>query len=117
MGSTGYSFADIIAEPGIGRIIIISLVTIPLTLIATSLRLIATKRSGRKLSWDDLFAVLALVGHLGYTVTPVGAIPGAADLTPDQAAVLTAKVNHSIHHHKSPGCYPEAHTLTVTIQL
>ncbi|KAI0472063.1 hypothetical protein GGR56DRAFT_677909 [Xylariaceae sp. FL0804] len=90
----GYTFADIIAEPGIGPIVIISLVTIPLTIAATSLRLVATRRSRRPLSWDDLFAVLALVGHLGYTVTPVGAIPGAADLTTEQAAVLTAKLSY-----------------------
>lgn len=64
------SFGDIIASPGLGPVIIISIVTIPLTAIATILRLVATKRSGRKLAWDDLFAVLALVGHLGYTVTP-----------------------------------------------
>ncbi|KAI3325965.1 hypothetical protein HD806DRAFT_532618 [Xylariaceae sp. AK1471] len=88
----GYSFADIIADPGIGKIVIISLVSIPLTLIATILRLVATKRSGRKLAWDDLFAVLGLVGILGYTVTPIGAIPASADLTDEEAAVLTAKL-------------------------
>ncbi|KAI0434882.1 hypothetical protein F5Y09DRAFT_295108 [Xylaria sp. FL1042] len=88
----GYTFADIIADPGLGKVIIISLVGIPLTLIATILRLVATKRSGRKFAWDDLFAVLALVGFLGYTVTPVGAIAGASDLTDEQAAVLTAKL-------------------------
>ncbi|CAG9986860.1 unnamed protein product [Clonostachys byssicola] len=94
MGSEGQSFADIIADPGIGRIVIISLVTIPLTIIATVLRLISTKRAGRKLSWEDLFAVLALVGHLGYTVTPVGAIPGAADLSDEEANLLTAKLSY-----------------------
>ncbi|TGJ81699.1 hypothetical protein E0Z10_g7075 [Xylaria hypoxylon] len=67
-----YTFADIIADPGLGKVVIISLIGIPLTLLATVLRLIATKRSGRSLAWDDLFAVLALVGFLGYTVTPVG---------------------------------------------
>ncbi|RWA06307.1 hypothetical protein EKO27_g8803 [Xylaria grammica] len=89
-----YTFENIIADPGLGPIIIISLVTIPLTLVATILRLVATKRSRRRLAWDDLFAVLALVGHLGYTITPVGAIPGAADLTDEQAAVLTAKLSY-----------------------
>ncbi|KAI0547644.1 hypothetical protein F4679DRAFT_358010 [Xylaria curta] len=88
----GYTFADIIADPGLGKIIIISLVTIPLTLLTTILRLVATKRSSRRFAWDDLFAVLALVGFLGYTVTPIGAISGAADLTQEQAAVLTAKL-------------------------
>ncbi|KAI1318719.1 hypothetical protein F5Y16DRAFT_116315 [Xylariaceae sp. FL0255] len=94
MRSMGYTFADIIAEPGIGQIVILSLVTTPLTILATALRLIATKRSGRKFSWDDLFAVLALVGHLGYTVTPVGAIPGAANFTTMQGAVLTIKLSY-----------------------
>ncbi|KAI0450754.1 hypothetical protein F5B21DRAFT_489870 [Xylaria acuta] len=89
-----YTFENIIADPGLGPIIIISLVTIPLTLVATILRLVATKRSRQRLAWDDLFAVLALVGHLGYTITPVGAIPGAADLTEEQAAVLTAKLSY-----------------------
>jgi hypothetical protein len=84
MGTKGQS-SDIIAEPGIGQIVIISLVTIHLTIIATVLRLIATKRAGRKLSWEDLFAVLALVGHLGYTITPLGAVPGAADLSEEEA--------------------------------
>ncbi|KAI8623599.1 hypothetical protein F5Y19DRAFT_458026 [Xylariaceae sp. FL1651] len=90
----GYTFADIIADPGVGPIVIISLVTIPLTLAATILRLVATKRSGRRLAWDDLFAVLALVGFLGYTVTPIGSIPGAADLTEEEGAVLTAKLSY-----------------------
>ncbi|KAI1185666.1 hypothetical protein F5B17DRAFT_406888 [Nemania serpens] len=79
------SFGDIIASPGLGPVIIISIVTIPLTAIATILRLVATKRSGRKLAWDDLFAVLALVGHLGYTVTPAAAIgQDTTNLTDEQ---------------------------------
>ncbi|KAJ8131736.1 hypothetical protein O1611_g1886 [Lasiodiplodia mahajangana] len=88
----GYTFADIIADPGLGPIAVVSIITIPLTLVATVLRLVATKRSGRRLAWDDLFAVLALVGFLGYTITPIGAIPGAADLTEEEASVLTAKL-------------------------
>jgi hypothetical protein len=90
MESAGYTFADISADPGVGQVVIISLITIPLTPTETVLLLVATKRSGRKFLWDDLFVVLALVGHLDYTITPIGAIPGAADLTTDQAAVLIA---------------------------
>ncbi|KAI0405750.1 hypothetical protein F4802DRAFT_606737 [Xylaria palmicola] len=87
-----YTFADIIADPGLGKIVIISLVTIPLTLLATILRLVATRHSSRRFAWDDLFAVLSLVGFLGYTVTPIGAISGAPNLTEVQAAELTAKL-------------------------
>ncbi|KAI1120074.1 hypothetical protein F5Y10DRAFT_259116 [Nemania abortiva] len=88
----GYTFADIVGDPGLGPIVIISLVTIPLTLVATILRFVATRRSSRRLAWDDLFVVLALVGFLGYTLTPIASIPGAANLTEEQAAILTAKL-------------------------
>ncbi len=67
----GYTFDDIISIPSQRHIIILCIVTIPLCIAATILRLVATKRAGRKFAWDDLFAVLALVGFLGYACTPL----------------------------------------------
>lgn len=66
----GYTFSDILADPSTGRIVIISLVTVPLCIIATGLRMLSTKRQKRKIGWDDAFAVFALIGFLAYACTP-----------------------------------------------
>lgn len=65
-----YTFEDVINDPSLGRIVVLSLVTIPLCIVTTILRLVATKRSRRKFGWDDLFAVLALIGFLVYALGP-----------------------------------------------
>ena len=65
-----YTFQDIINDPSTRKIVILSLVTIPLCIVATILRFVATKRSRRKFGWDDLFAVLALAGYLVYALAP-----------------------------------------------
>lgn len=82
MASGGTTLEDIMSDPAEGEIIIISIIAIPLCLLATILRLVATKRSGRNFGWDDLFAVLALVGFLGYAITPfVGEPPTNIPIT------------------------------------
>ncbi|TVY48033.1 Satratoxin biosynthesis SC1 cluster protein [Lachnellula occidentalis] len=47
---------------------IVAVVGVSLSIIATSLRFVATKRSGRKPSWEDWFAVLATVFFIFYVV-------------------------------------------------
>lgn len=66
----GYSFDDILADPGEGRIVIISIVTVPLCILTTILRLFAPKPPGTRFRWDDLFAFLALLGFLVYACMP-----------------------------------------------
>lgn len=72
----GYTFHEIIDDPAEGQIVILCIITLPLCTAATILRLVATKQSGRKFGWDDLFAILALIGFLVYAIAPfVGKSP------------------------------------------
>lgn len=82
----GFTFQDVINDPVEGEIVIVAIVAIPLCIVATILRLVATKRSGRKFAWDDLFAVLALLGFLVYAVAPLGG--ESRDQTPCLNTVL-----------------------------
>lgn len=66
----GVTFEDALSDPAQGQILIGSIVTVPLCVLATILRLVATRRSRRNFGWDDLFAVLALLGFLVYACTP-----------------------------------------------
>lgn len=66
----GVTFEDALSDPAEGPIVIISIITVPLSILVTVLRLVATKRAGRKLAWDDAFAVLALLGFLVYACAP-----------------------------------------------
>lgn len=66
----GYTFSDLLADSSTAQIVIISIITIPLCLIATGLRLLATKRSSRKFGWDDAFSIFALIGFLVYACAP-----------------------------------------------
>jgi hypothetical protein len=65
-----YGIEDAINDPDIGPMVILCLITVPLCLIATVLRLIASHMSSRRFGWDDVCAVFALVGFLGYAITP-----------------------------------------------
>lgn len=65
-----YTLWDAIDDPSLGRVVILSLVSIPLCVAATIFRLVATKQSRRRFGWDDLFAVLALLGFLVYALAP-----------------------------------------------
>lgn len=67
----GVTFEDALSDPAEGQIVIVSIVTVPLCILATILRLVATRRSRRKYGWDDLFAVLGLLGFLVYACTPL----------------------------------------------
>ncbi|KAK8094939.1 hypothetical protein PG997_001624 [Apiospora hydei] len=113
----GYTFQDAVNDPSEGKIIILSLVTIPLCVVATTLRLFAPKRPGTHgFRWDDLFAVLALVGFLGYAISPLlvcscvfffygnraaaevafnSGIAVSGDMSDDDLAILSAKVRFS----------------------
>ncbi|KAF7541295.1 hypothetical protein G7054_g700 [Neopestalotiopsis clavispora] len=90
----GYSFDDILADPGEGRIVIISIVTVPLCILTTILRLFAPKPPGTRFRWDDLFAFLALLGFLVYACMPFVGVAVAGDLTDDELAVLVAKLSY-----------------------
>ncbi|KUI57992.1 hypothetical protein VP1G_05331 [Cytospora mali] len=90
----GYTFEDIINNPSEGPIVILVLVTIPLCIVATILRLVATKRSRRKFGWDDLFAVLALLAFLVYAFTPIVGVAAAGNLDDDGVAILAAKLSY-----------------------
>ncbi|KAI0127650.1 hypothetical protein BJ170DRAFT_694422 [Xylariales sp. AK1849] len=90
----GYSFDDIMADPSEGRLVIISIITIPLCIVATILRLCAPKPSERRFRWDDLFAVLALLGFLAYACTPFVGVAVAGDLDDDGLATLAAKLSY-----------------------
>lgn len=72
----GVTLDDALSDPAQAQIVIGSIVTIPLCLLATILRLLATRRSRRNFGWDDLFAVVALLGFLVYACTPyIGKLP------------------------------------------
>ncbi|KAI1100350.1 hypothetical protein F4804DRAFT_319288 [Jackrogersella minutella] len=45
---------------------ILSVILAPICIIATALRFLATKRGGRKIGWEDYYALLALVFFLPY---------------------------------------------------
>ncbi|KAF3763034.1 hypothetical protein M406DRAFT_322988 [Cryphonectria parasitica EP155] len=92
----GYSFEDVIQDPSEGKIIILVLITIPLCILATILRVVATKRGGRKLAWDDLFAVLALVGFLVYAICPLATVAVATDMSDYDVEVLSAKLAYIV---------------------
>ncbi|KAF1993193.1 hypothetical protein P154DRAFT_590436 [Amniculicola lignicola CBS 123094] len=91
----GYSFGDFLLDPATARVIYISLATLPLRVIVTGLRLAASQRSTRKLGWDDAFAVLALVGFVGYAICPFIVIDRAGDLDEEGLAILSAKVSYA----------------------
>ncbi|KAK8038629.1 integral membrane protein [Apiospora rasikravindrae] len=89
----GYTFQDAVSDPSEGRIIILSLVTIPLCVIATILRLFAPKRPGTHgFRWDDFFAVLALVGFLVYAISPFIGMAVAGDMSDEELAILSGKL-------------------------
>lgn len=67
----GYTFENLVNDPAEARLIILVLVLIPLCIVATLLRLVASKRSRRRFGLDDLFAMLALVAFLIYACTPI----------------------------------------------
>lgn len=90
----GYTYEDAIADPSEAGVIILVLITVPLCIITTILRLGATKRSHRKLGWDDLFAVLALLAFLVYACTPIVGVAVAGDLDDNGIAVLIAKLSY-----------------------
>ncbi|KAG8161584.1 hypothetical protein KVR01_008571 [Diaporthe batatas] len=90
----GLTFEDALGDPDEGRIVILSIVTVPLCIIATVLRLVATRRSRRALGWDDLFAVLGLLGFLVYACTPFVGVAAAGDLDEEDLDILIAKLSY-----------------------
>lgn len=92
----GYTFSDLLADSSTAQIVIISIITIPLCLIATGLRLLATKRSSRKFGWDDAFSIFALIGFLVYACAPFIGVGVAGDLDDHQLEVLTAKLAYIV---------------------
>lgn len=58
----GYTFENAIADPSEAEIIILVLITIPLCIIATILRLVASKRSHR--AFESLVGMISLLSWI-----------------------------------------------------
>ncbi|KAI1450126.1 hypothetical protein F5Y02DRAFT_426464 [Annulohypoxylon stygium] len=91
-----YTLWDAIDDPSLGRVVILSLVSIPLCVAATIFRLVATKQSRRRFGWDDLFAVLALLGFLVYALAPFVGLATVGDLDDEGLAILSAKLAYIV---------------------
>ncbi|POS75427.1 hypothetical protein DHEL01_v206183 [Diaporthe helianthi] len=89
----GLTFEDALSDPEEGRIVIVSIATVPLCILATILRLVGTRCSRRTLGWDDLFAVLGLLGFLVYACTPFVGVAAAGDLNDEDLDILIAKAS------------------------
>ncbi|KAM7196182.1 hypothetical protein V8F33_006294 [Rhypophila sp. PSN 637] len=74
-----FSFEDAVHAPN-GMILIIAIVAIPICIFTTILRIIGTRRTGRKMGWDDYFVIGALIGFLPYAISPIAAMVMAETL-------------------------------------
>ena len=57
-----------------GKILILSIIAIPVCILATMLRIVGTWRADRKLSWDDGFAIAALISFMPYAISPLAGV-------------------------------------------
>lgn len=57
-------------EPGTsqGSLFIINIVSLPVTTICVILRFYATRRGGRRVAWEDWFALLSQICFLAHTI-------------------------------------------------
>jgi len=60
------AFQTILHNVSEGPIMVLLIITMPLCIAATALRFIATRRSGRRIGWEDVCAALALLAFLAY---------------------------------------------------
>ncbi|KAI8959169.1 hypothetical protein F5Y11DRAFT_362086 [Daldinia sp. FL1419] len=92
----GYTFEDSLHNELMGTTVILSLATIPVCVLATALRLIATRRSRRKLDWDDLSAFLALASFLVYALAVLAWAGLIGNMDYLSMVVFSAKLAYAI---------------------
>lgn len=77
-------FQQILHNVSEGPITVLLIITIPLCTLATILRFVATRRAGRKIGLEDIFAALALIAFLVYGSLALGGMfsPGSSHRFP-----------------------------------
>lgn len=60
------AFQTILHNVSEGPIMVLLIITMPLCIAATALRFVATRRSGRRIGWEDTCDALALLAFLAY---------------------------------------------------
>jgi len=93
------SFKYVVKNLEQSSLVILIIITMPLSVLAIILRFIGALRTHRKVGWEDWFAALALIAYLTYTIISVVAISiangvAAEDLTLDQA-IVTSKMAYA----------------------
>jgi hypothetical protein len=81
----------------------LSVILAPICTIATVLRFVATKRAGRKIGWEDWYALLALLSFLPYCVYMIWSKSAAASWSqPHRAQTNERSPFYSVLAHQWP---------------